>query len=77
VLDAQRQLYGSVRNYNNARYDYILNNLRLKQAAGTLAPADLDSLSSFLKPDYNPDQDFLPPDLAKAAEAQLKGNPEY
>jgi outer membrane protein len=77
VLDAQRQLYSSVRNYNNARYDYILNNLRLKQAAGTLAPADLDSLSSFLKPDYNPDQDFLPPDLAKAAEAQLKGNPEY
>ncbi|MDG9925142.1 MULTISPECIES: TolC family outer membrane protein [unclassified Pseudomonas] len=77
VLDAQRQLYSSVRNYNNARYDYILNNLRLKQAAGTLAPADLDALSGFLKPDYNPDQDFLPPDLAKAAEAQLKGNPEY
>ncbi|WP_137970820.1 TolC family outer membrane protein [Pseudomonas sp. F(2018)] len=77
VLDAQRQLYGSVRNYNNARYDYILNNLRLKQAAGTLAPTDLDALSGFLKPDYNPDQDFLPPDLAKAAEAQLKGDPEY
>ena len=77
VLDAQRQLYSSVRNYNNARYDYILNNLRLKQAAGTLAPTDLEALSGFLKPDYNPDQDFLPPDLAKAAEAQLRGNPEY
>ncbi|QKE61975.1 TolC family outer membrane protein [Aquipseudomonas campi] len=77
VLDAQRQLYSSVRNYNDARYDYIINNLRLKQAAGTLAPSDLDALSSFLKPDYNPDQDFLPPDLAKAAEAQLNGNPEY
>lgn len=77
VLDAQRQLYSSVRNYNDARYDYIINNLRLKQAAGTLAPSDLDALSSFLKPDYNPDQDFLPPDLAKAAEAQLKGNTEY
>ncbi|MBD9415714.1 TolC family outer membrane protein [Pseudomonas sp. PDM16] len=77
VLDAQRQLYSSVRNYNDARYDYILNNLRLKQAAGTLAPTDLEALSSFLKPDYNPDQDFLPPDLAKAAESQLRGNPEY
>ena len=77
VLDAQRQLYSSVRNYNDARYDYILNNLRLKQAAGTLAPTDLEALSSFLKPDYDPDKDFLPPDLAKAAEAQLKGNPEY
>jgi len=77
VLDAQRQLYSSVRNYNDARYDYILNNLRLKQAAGTLSPADLEALGTYLKPDYNPDKDFLPPDLAKAAEAQLQGNPNY
>ncbi|HBX57077.1 MAG TPA: channel protein TolC, partial [Pseudomonas sp.] len=77
VLDAQRQLYSSVRNYNDARYDYILNNLRLKQAAGTLSPGDLEALGNFLKPDYNPDKDFLPPDLAKAAEAQLQGNPDY
>lgn len=73
VLDAQRQLYNAVRNYNDARYDYILNNLRLKQAAGTLSPADLDALGRYLKPDYNPDRDFLPPDLARAAEAQLQG----
>ncbi|MDP3817189.1 TolC family outer membrane protein [Pseudomonas sp.] len=77
VLDAQRQLFGSVRDYNNARYDYILNNLRLKQAAGTLSPADLEALEQYLKSDYDPDQDFLPPDLAKAAEAQLRGNQEY
>ncbi len=77
VLDAQRQLYSSVRDYNNARYSYIIDNLRLKQAAGTLAPSDLEALSAYLKPDYNPDQDFLPPDLAKAAEAQLQGNPEF
>lgn len=77
VLDAQRQLYSSVRNYNDARYDYILNNLRLKQAAGTLSPADLEALEQYLKSDYDPDQDFLPPDLAKAAEAQLRGTQEY
>ncbi len=77
VLDAQRQLYSSVRNYNDARYDYILNNLRLKQAAGTLAPSDLQALSSFLKPDYNPDKDFLPSDLAKAAEVRLRGNTQH
>lgn len=77
VLDAQRQLYSAVRNYNDARYDYILNNLRLKQAAGTLSPDDLEALGSFLKPDYNPDKDFLPPDLASAAEAQLKNNQGY
>lgn len=77
VLDAQRQLYSSVRDYNNARYDYVLDNLRLKQAAGTLSPADLEALAAFLKPDYDPDKDFLPPDLAKAAEASLKNQTEY
>ncbi|WP_434579565.1 TolC family outer membrane protein [Pseudomonas sp. Z5-35] len=75
VLDAQRQLYTSVRNYNNARYDYILDNLRLKQAAGTLSPEDLQALSRYLKPDYNPDKDFLPPDLAQAAAQQLRARP--
>ncbi|MDQ0978708.1 outer membrane protein [Pseudomonas synxantha] len=77
VLDAQRQLYSSVRNYNNSRYDYILDNLRLKQAAGTLNPGDLQDLARYLKADYNPDKDFLPPDLAKAAAEQLKARPGY
>jgi outer membrane protein len=76
VLDSQRQLYSAVRNYNNARYDYIIDNLRLKQAAGTLSPADLQALSSFLKSDYNPDTDFLPPDLAKAAEESRRNRPD-
>ncbi|RMP02482.1 TolC family outer membrane protein, partial [Pseudomonas marginalis] len=75
VLDSQRQLYASVRNYNNSRYDYILDNLRLKQAAGTLNPGDLQDLARYLKADYNPDRDFLPPDLAKAAAEQLKARP--
>jgi outer membrane protein len=77
VLDSQRQLYSSVRNYNNSRYDYILDNLRLKQAAGTLNPGDLQDLARYLKADYNPDRDFLPPDLAKAAAEQLKARPGY
>ncbi|SEM86625.1 outer membrane protein [Pseudomonas sp. ok272] len=75
VLDAQRQLYTSVRNYNNSRYDYILDNLSLKQVAGTLSPGDLQDLKRYLKADYNPDKDFLPPDLAKAAAEQLKARP--
>jgi outer membrane protein len=76
VLDAQRQLYTSVRDYNNTRYDYILDNLRLKQQAGTLNPGDLQDLARWLNPNYNPDKDFLPPDLAKAAAEQLKARPE-
>ena len=43
--------------------------LSLKQAAGTLSPADLEALAAFLNKDYNPDTDYLPPDLASAAEA--------
>ncbi|KAE8235038.1 hypothetical protein A4X13_0g9639, partial [Tilletia indica] len=66
VLDAQRQLYSSVRFYNDARYDYILNNLRLKQAAGTLSPNDLEALQQYLKPDYDPDKDFLPAETPEA-----------
>lgn len=77
VLDAQRQLYNSVRLYNNTRYDYLIDNLRLKQAAGTLSPADLQELSRYLKADYNPDKDFLPPDLAKAAQKNLEKPSEY
>ncbi|MNJ79220.1 outer membrane channel protein [compost metagenome] len=65
-----------MRDYNNARYDYILDNLRLKQVAGTLSPADLQALSAYLKPDYNPDRDFLPPDLANAAARSLRA-PEF
>lgn len=63
VLDTQRRLYAAVRNYNNARYDYILDSLRLKQAAGTLNPGDLEDLARYLKADYDPDRDFLPQDL--------------
>ncbi|WP_263261268.1 TolC family outer membrane protein [Pseudomonas sp. RIT-PI-S] len=74
VLDAQRQLYASVRDYNNSRYDYILDNLRLKQAAGTLSPQDLQDLGQYLNPSYNPDKDFLPPDLEQQAKALLKPN---
>ena len=72
VLDAQRLLYAAVRNYNNARYDYILNNLRLQQTAGTLSPDNLRALSVYLNPNYDPDSDFLPPDLDQAIEANLR-----
>ncbi|WP_426112044.1 TolC family outer membrane protein [Pseudomonas sp. DSP3-2-2] len=63
LLNAERQLYAAVRDYNDARYDYILDNLKLKQAAGSLSPDDLRSLSAYLKQDYDPSRDFLPADL--------------
>lgn len=62
VLNAQRQLYNVVREYNNARYDYIIDTLKLKEAAGTLSPPDLADLAMYLTKNYDPDRDFLPPD---------------
>jgi outer membrane protein len=41
VLDAERDLYQAKQDYALARYDYLLNGLRLKQAAGTLNYEDL------------------------------------
>ncbi|OLU23067.1 channel protein TolC [Pseudomonas sp. PA15(2017)] len=65
VLEAQRQLYSAVRQYNDSRYDYILDTLRLKQAVGTLSPQDLKALCDYLKVDYEPERDFLPPEFPR------------
>lgn len=48
VLNAQRFLYGAVRDYSNARYDYVVNLLRLKQQAGILTPQDVYDLNKWL-----------------------------
>ncbi len=48
VLDSQQQLYSSISNYLNTRYDFIVNTLKLKQAAGTLSPADLEELNQWM-----------------------------
>ncbi len=49
VLDSQRELFRAQRNYARARYDYILETLRLKQAAGTLARNDLQLVNAWLQ----------------------------
>lgn len=50
VLQAQRTLYSSIRDYANSRYDYVLNFLRLKQAAGILTPQDVYDINKWLVP---------------------------
>lgn len=49
VLFAQREQYASERDYARARYDYILNILELKRAAGILTGADLDEMNQWLQ----------------------------
>lgn len=48
VLNAQRELYRAQRDYARSRYDYLLNVLRLKQAAGQLAQKDLNEIDNLL-----------------------------
>lgn len=49
VLDAERDLYGAKRDYAQARYDYILNRLKLEQAVGTLTDEDVMMVSTWLE----------------------------
>ncbi|MGB0449278.1 MAG: TolC family outer membrane protein [Porticoccaceae bacterium] len=50
VLVAQRTVYQARRNYANARYDYILSMMRLKETAGQLSPEDVYQLNAWLDP---------------------------
>lgn len=48
VLLALRNTFSARRDYTTARYDFLLNTLRLKEAVGTLSESDLASLSQIL-----------------------------
>ena len=48
VLQAQRGLYSSIRDYSNSRYDYVLSMLKLKRAAGILSPQDLYDINKWM-----------------------------
>jgi outer membrane protein len=49
VLDAQRELLRARRDHARARYDYLLDTLRLKQAAGILGEPDLEAINALLQ----------------------------
>jgi outer membrane protein len=48
VLNAQTQLFTTQRDLAKARYDVLLGGLRLRQASGQLAPADVDAVNRLL-----------------------------
>lgn len=48
VLNAQSQLYQTKRDLAKARYDVLVGSLRLRQANGTLTPADLQAIEALL-----------------------------
>jgi outer membrane protein len=48
VLDEQKNLYRDKRDYSRIRYDYLLNSIKLKQAASNLGPQDLEQINRLL-----------------------------
>lgn len=51
LIIAERVLLGAQRDYARARYDYVLDSLRLKQAVGSLSPRDLALVNVWLTAD--------------------------
>ncbi len=49
VLESQRFLFRALFDYSNARYDYVINMLRLKEQAGILSPEDIYGLNKWLE----------------------------
>ncbi len=49
VLDSERRYYAALRDYLNARFDYIESQLRIRRAAGTLSQNDLSDLNKWLQ----------------------------
>lgn len=49
VLFSQQVLFQAQRDYASARHNYLLNSLRLKQAAGTITVADLQAVNALLR----------------------------
>lgn len=48
LLDEQRNLFSSKRDYARARYAYLVNTIKLKQAAGNLGEEDVSQLNRLL-----------------------------
>lgn len=48
VLNAQTQLFSTQRDLAKARYDVLVNSLKLRQAAGVLTASDIDGVNALL-----------------------------
>ncbi|HSH50005.1 MAG TPA: TolC family protein, partial [Halomonas sp.] len=48
VLDAEQNLYDAVAEHASARYDYVINRLRLRQQSGLLDAEALQQINGYL-----------------------------
>lgn len=49
VLTEQRNLYKAKSDYARSRYDYLINGIKLKEAAGSLSEVDLEVVNQYLR----------------------------
>jgi outer membrane protein len=67
VLKAQNDLFKARKEHSKARYNYILDSLRLKYHVGTLAIEDIQVVNSWL----NTDKLILPPEISSTEEVKV------
>lgn len=53
VLTEQRNLYKAKSDYARSRYDYLINGIKLKEAAGSLSEQDLEQINQYLHAQKN------------------------
>ena len=51
VLDAERNYFTALRDYANARFDFVESTLRIRRAAGTLNVQDIEAINAWLVAD--------------------------
>ena len=49
VLQVQRNLYKAKSDYARSRYDYLINGVKLKEAAGSLSEIDIQQINDYLQ----------------------------
>ncbi|MDD9823581.1 MAG: TolC family outer membrane protein [Gammaproteobacteria bacterium] len=76
LVNAERSLSEAQSNHARARYDYVLNTLRLKRAAGILQDSDLEELNRWLAPEETDKINVETDAAAEAAEEAPPGEPE-
>jgi outer membrane protein len=75
VLNAAQQLFSTQRDLSRARYDVLLNGLRLKNAAGDLTEADVARVNGLLEPEPPAPPPAAPPTSGGAPAATAVGRP--
>lgn len=77
LIVAERERLSAQRDFTQARYDYLLSTLRLKQSVGTLSPEDLVKINAWLdspepiESKDNPTVNRLPDNIKDSGKAQI------